>query len=96
MSNLEDPVVRSSRREAVITGVTFLAALAWTIGYCGLYAYGRKADESLKFILGIPDWVFWGVVTPWVICIVFSMYFGAFVMGDEDLGAEPPPEEEGF
>ena len=96
MSNLEDPVVRSSRREALITGATFLAALAWTIGYCSIYGYGRKADETLKFVLGMPDWVFWGVVFPWGASALFSTYFGTRVMGDEDLGAEPPPEEEGL
>lgn len=95
MAKSEDPVVRSSRREAIITGITFLAALAWTVGYCGMYGYGRKVAD-LKFVFGLPDWIFWGVVFPWSVCIIFSIIFGAFVMGDEDLGAEPPPEEEGF
>lgn len=94
MSNQEDPVLRSSRREAVITGLAFVAAVSWTIGYCSLHAYGRSmSDPDFRFIWGIPDWVFWGIVAPWSACILFSMYFGSRFMKDEELGEEPPSEE---
>ena len=83
----EDPVLKSSRREAVFVLTVFLAALVYTTGYCGLYAYGRSPD-SLKFVFGFPDWVFWGVVVPWGACVLVSCGFAAFFMVDEDLGEE--------
>ena len=35
----EDPIVRSSRREAVVALALFAAALAYTITYCTRYGY---------------------------------------------------------
>jgi hypothetical protein len=84
----EDPVLTSSRREAVIVAVNFLLALGYTIGYCHFYAYGRTAGD-LKFVLGFPDWVFWGVLAPWLACVTFSLLFASVIMRDEDLGEDP-------
>ena len=89
----DDPVLRSARREAVVVFFTWLAAMAWTIAYCYLNGYGR-APESLTFVLGFPDWVFWGIVVPWSICSLFALYFGATFMRDEDLGEELPEQED--
>lgn len=84
----EDPVLRSSRREAIVVFFVWLAAFLYTIPYCYLHGYNRTLD-SLTFVLGFPDWVFWGIVVPWSICLVFSFYFGSRFMRDEDLGEEP-------
>lgn len=89
----DDPVLRSARREAVVVLCVWLAAMSYTVGYCYLNGYNRKV-EDLKFVLGFPDWVFWGVVTPWVICAAFSFFFGATFMRDEDLGEELPEQED--
>ena len=34
--------------------------------------------------LGIPDWVFWGIAVPWVLCIVISMWFCFWFMRDDE------------
>ena len=89
----DDPVLRSARREAIVVLFTWLAAMGYTVTYCYLHGYDRPV-ESLTFVLGFPDWVFWGIVIPWAVCVVFSIYFGAAFMRDEDLGEELPEQED--
>lgn len=89
----EDPAVRSARREALVVFGIWFVAMVYTVGYCSLNGYGRSADD-LKFVLGFPDWVFYGVVAPWVVCSGISLWFGATFMKDEDLGEELPEQED--
>lgn len=88
-----DPVLRSARREALCVLATWLAAMSYTVTYCYLNGYNRRL-EDLTFVLGFPDWIFWGVIVPWGVCIVFSVWFGATFMRDEDLGEELPEQED--
>lgn len=90
----EDPLLRNARREAFLALGMWLVAMTYTITYCYLHGYGR-APESLTFVLWFPDWVFWGIVAPWGVCVVVSTVFAFFVMGDESLGEDPDaPESE--
>ncbi|MEX1230577.1 MAG: hypothetical protein WEB58_10070 [Planctomycetaceae bacterium] len=95
----EDPVLVSSRREAIIVFVVFIIALFWSIlasydlGYLhhtdtGTYIGSHPENVELTYVFGFPHWVFWGIVIPWGSCIVFSIIFGAFLVRDEDLGEE--------
>jgi len=88
----EDPVLKSARREALIVFATWIIAMAYTIGYCMRYGYGRKVEE-LQYVFGLPDWIFWGIVVPWGVWVVFSWIFGSVLMTDEDLGEDPPGTE---
>jgi hypothetical protein len=88
----EDPVVRSGRREAAVVFVIWIAAFAYTVGYCLLFGYDRTA-ESLTFVLGFPDWVFWGIVAPWTVCVILCWWFAYCFMTDEDLGEEAESSE---
>ncbi len=83
----EDPLVRAARREASLALGTWFVAMLYSITYCYLNGYGRSVD-SLTFVLWFPDWVFWGIVVPWGVCIVFSTIFAFRIMGDESLGEE--------
>ncbi len=83
----EDIVVKAARREATLAFGVWIVAMLYTVTYCYLYGYGRTV-ESLSFVLWFPDWVFWGIVVPWVICIVVSVVFAMRIMGDESLGEE--------
>jgi Protein of unknown function (DUF997) len=85
----EDPVLVNGRREALIVFATWICAMAYTIGYCLIHGYGRKV-EDLQYVWGFPDWVFWGIVVPWAVCIAFSCVFASIWMRDEDLGEDPP------
>jgi hypothetical protein len=82
---------RNARREALTVAVVWLLALLWTVGYCGLRAYDRPADD-LTAVLGFPDWVFWGIVVPWALCTAFTVWFCARGVADDDLGAEQDEE----
>ena len=81
----DDPLVRSSRREALVVFFLWLGAMTYTVMYCYLNGYGRP-PESLSFILGFPDWVFWGILLPWGVCLVLSYWFGYALVRDAPLG----------
>lgn len=83
---VEDPVVQSARREAWVAVVVWAMATAWSVGYCALHGYGRTVD-SLTYVLWFPDWIFWGIVAPWLTCVVVSLWYALAFMRDEDLGA---------
>jgi hypothetical protein len=83
----EDIVVKSARREAALALGMWLVAMLYTVTYCYLRGYGRGID-SLSFVLWFPDWVFWGIVVPWVICVLGSIVFAYRIMGGEPLGEE--------
>lgn len=83
-----DPVLASARREMGVALVLFAAALVYTCGYCYLYGYGRS-PESLTFVLGFPDWVFWGVVVPWGVFFLLSCWFAFGFMQDVPLAPDP-------
>jgi hypothetical protein len=92
-------VVRSGRREARWSLALWLAAAVYSVSYCTLWGYGR-AIESLTFVLWFPDWVFWGVVVPWIVCTGVSIYFALCVIEDDPLASaddvateDAPPDD---
>ena len=93
MSPIEDPVVTHGRREAMLTFAIWLIAMVYTVGYCYLFGYGRT-PESLTYVLWFPDWVFWGIVVPWLACVVVTTIFAFLIMVDEPLGPEVPPADD--
>jgi hypothetical protein len=83
----EDPLVCTARREALAVALVAVTAMIYTVGYCTRFGYGR-AGEPLRFVLGFPDWVFWGILVPWGVCVVIAAGFSWWFAHDEDLGAE--------
>ncbi len=93
---------RHARREALVVLAVWALALAWTVGYCYLRGYEHPPDgwavrqglavprtaENFAHYGGIPDWVIFGIVVPWVACSLFTLAFCRFGMADDDLGAE--------
>ena len=69
----------------------WVIATAYSVGYSWLNGY-RRPIESLTYVFGLPDWIFWGVIVPWLACTVFSAWFCLFYMADEPLGESPEPE----
>jgi len=52
-----------------------------------LKSYDRDpARLTTPLGLGIPDWVFYGVVTPWIVCLLATFVFCLFVFKEDDLG----------
>ena len=79
-----DPLLVGARREALIVAVTFVLAITYTLTYCTYFGYNRD-PESLTFVLGFPDWVFYGILCPWAVCTVLACTFSYFLMEDHDL-----------
>lgn len=85
MSNVKElPLLRSARREALAAFGIWLVATVYSVGYCYLYGYNRS-PESLTFVLGFPDWVFWGIIVPWGVCTIGATIFAFWFMTDEEL-----------
>ena len=89
-----DPVVRSGHREAITALALWLAATIYSVTYCTLHGYKRPV-ESLSFVLWFPDWIFWGIVVPWLVCTAVSIYIALFLVEDDPLTstADLPSED---
>jgi len=83
----EDPLIRNARREALVVALVAVLATAYSVGYCTLFGYGR-VGEPVRFVLGFPAWVFWGIVVPWGVCVLIAGWFSWWFMSDDELGAE--------
>lgn len=95
-SQTDDPLLRSSRREALVTIIVFVIAISYTVGYCTLHGY-KTSEEELQLVWGIPDWIMWGVLLPWGVCTLFHCWFSTFIMQDHPLEeASLPPDAEGM
>jgi hypothetical protein len=89
---LEDPVLASARREALLVFAIWLGACVWSLAVCYRYGYERDA-ATLTYVVGFPDWIFWGVVAPWSVCTLLCFVLAYFVIADEDLGEEQAEQE---
>jgi len=82
-------VFRNALREARWALSVWLVFLAWVIGYSWLRGYNAtpEPDSALPgTILGMPEWVFWGLALPWVLATALTILFGVFILRDDDLG----------
>lgn len=86
-----DPVVVHSRREAIVILAAFAVCLVWSVGSCYLMGYHGPSGAELHMVLGMPSWVFWGVLIPWLGADVFGLWFCFVFMADDPLGE---PEDE--
>jgi hypothetical protein len=82
----------ATRREALFVVILWLTACAYTVGYAALFAYREQPSPSL--VLGMPSWVFWGVIAPWTVCTAITLWFSLRGIQDEDLGEERIIDEE--
>jgi hypothetical protein len=91
-------VLKNSRREAIIIAVVWFASTTYCCTYCYLYGYIRDGrplgPRDVQPILGMPSWMFWGVMVPWGICAIFTFWFAGFYMSDDDLGTNHTSELE--
>ena len=100
---------RHAKREAKFALTVWFCALVWTVGYCYLHGYRHPPDSplvawglagtndpgDLRLVLGVPEWVVFGIVVPWLVCTAVTVIFGLFVMADDDLGTDPQDGGEG-
>jgi hypothetical protein len=83
----EQRLLKNARREGLLLMLSWAVALIWSITVGTLFGYNRDAGD-IGLILGFPDWVFWSVVAPWGICLVYSTWFCFWYMADDDLGED--------
>lgn len=93
---------RNACREARLVLLVWFLALVWSVGYCYLFGYQHQPDDwvvqmglasvrspqDLHYYWGIPDWVFFGILAPWLLCSAFTVIFAKWIMTDDDLGQE--------
>ena len=82
-------VFLNSRREAIIIFCVWAAMLVWAVPYC--YWNGYVDDfsvDNFETMMGVPKWVFIGIVAPWLVADVFTTWFCFCYMKDDDLGGE--------
>ena len=83
-----------ARREAAVVLCLLAAALAYTVLFCYRFGYQRDV-ETITTYWGIPDWVCWGVILPWVLCFLFTTWFCFSMMKDDPTEESPHFEESG-
>jgi len=92
----EDPLLRSARREMKVAVVFWLVCAAWAVGLGKFLAYRKLEDGvGVDMILGMPSWVFWVVILPWILATIFTLWFALRFMKDHDLLAEGGEGEAG-
>jgi len=82
-----DPAFLHTRREAGLILVAFLVCLCWTVGFSAWAGY-EPVPEETRLVMGVPFWVLWGVVVPWLVATVFTVLFALFGIADDDLGED--------
>jgi hypothetical protein len=85
----EQRLLRNARRESVLILAAWAVCLVWSVGVSTLFGYAANRDPAdIALILGFPDWVFWGVVVPWGVGLIFATWFCFGFMADDDLGKD--------
>ena len=64
----------------------FAVCLVWSVTWCYLAGYRGPGEAGLATVLGMPSWVFWGVLVPWLGADLFACWFCFFFMADDPLG----------
>ncbi|MHC4995047.1 MAG: hypothetical protein ACYTGQ_08345 [Planctomycetota bacterium] len=78
---------RTRHESWIILGV-WVAASAWTATCSYLFGYFTE-DEVIEVatFAGIPVWILVGVILPWIVTAVFSIWFAmCYIEDDEESG----------
>lgn len=80
-----DPVFTNAKRETTVLLMTFLVFLFWSVGVSFYLGYGVEPEIIQTRIWGMPRWVFWGVLVPWGVATLFTIWFAWFFMMNDSL-----------
>lgn len=79
-----DPLCVSALLEFKGILIAWAVNFIWTIGFC--LAAGYDVDETqISLVFGMPSWVFWGVMLPWFVVSVYSIWFALTQIADHSL-----------
>src|SRR5439155_494228 len=70
----EQRLLQNARREALLLMKVWAVSLIWTVASGYWLGYRAEAADA-PLIAGFPRWVFWSVVVPWGVCLLFSGWF---------------------
>ena len=77
-------------KEVAVAVLLWFIAGVWTIGVS--YWLGYK--QPVHSVAGIPNWILWGVLIPWVIFFAaHSWYSLVFLRDDDEFVSESDVEE---
>lgn len=82
-----DPVFLNSRREAAAIFLLWFLCLLWAVPVC--YATGYGVDVvpgKVPTVLGMPSWVFWGLLLPWLVADGVTIWLCFRFIKDDPLG----------
>lgn len=87
------PVFLHGRREAIVIFSVWVLCLFWAVPFCYFTGYVKDFDpENFKMVLGMPAWLFWGILIPWIAADIFTAWFCLFYFKDDDLGESADAE----
>ena len=85
-----DVVYLNSLRETYVVFILFAIFCLISITTCFVYGYPSHdtMDQPVPLVWGMPSWVFWGIVVPWLAVDIVAIWFCFFFMQADDLGEE--------
>lgn len=89
-----EPSYRRTLKEAIVAALLWLGAGVWVISV----SYWLGSGRPVRSIAGIPNWVVWGVLLPWVTLFLLHSWYSLFFLqdgGDENPPHQQPPEPRG-
>jgi hypothetical protein len=75
---------RQSRKEFYFMVAAWCVFAIWTISYVGLKG-GHQEGATLQLMWGMPEWVVFGILLPWVFALGLTVWFALRFMKDTDL-----------
>lgn len=81
-----DPQFLQARREMFVVLGLFFASFVWTMVVSYLLGYRTVSPEEVQepsLIWGMPLWVFWGILVPWMAIDIVAIWFCFYYMKDE-------------
>tara|TARA_B100000029_G_scaffold141483_3_gene136697 strand:+ start:543 stop:932 length:390 start_codon:yes stop_codon:yes gene_type:complete len=81
------PVFLNSRKEAIVIFGAWFVAMCWSVPYCYINGYGHEVNpETFSTTMGIPSWLFGGILLPWIAADLFTTWVCFGFMKDDELG----------
>ena len=84
--------VKQCRKEAILVFAMWLLGLIVTCSIAGAMGYPDETHrpDTPTLVMGIPSWVFWAVIVPWIVQIGITWFFALKVIKDDEPFVEIP------